>query len=192
MELPLLAESPKNWAEYVVENFEGFLCDHAACERKAAALAMSMIAKYPDRTALIDPMVSLAREELEHFQEVAKLMQKKGYKLATADEKDPYVNAILKKLRHGRDERFLDRLVMSGIVEARGYERFHLLAQHLEDAELKDFYESLALREKGHYMIFIRLARLYFSEAEVNEAIERIAHIEADAMLSSPIRAALH
>ena len=192
MDLPLKAESPKEWASYVIDHFDDFLCDHAACERKAAALAMSMIAKYPDRNALIDPMVSLAREELEHFQDVARIIHKRGKKLGAADEKDPYVNKILKQLRHGREERFLDRLVMSAVVEARGYERFKLLSECLDDGELKEFYAHLSQREKGHFMVFIRVARQYFDEETINQAIERITKIEADAMLSCSIRATLH
>jgi tRNA-(ms[2]io[6]A)-hydroxylase len=192
MDLPLRAASPVQWANHIVANFDAFLCDHASCERKAAALAMSLVAKYPDRAGLVEPMVSLAREELEHFQEVFRLICRRGGLLSPSDERDPYVNGILAELRHGREERMLDRLVMSGLVEARGYERFLLLADQLTDPELVSFYDRLAQREKGHYMVFLRVARLYFSEAEIAEAINRIADIEARVMLACPIRCTLH
>ncbi|NRA45785.1 MAG: tRNA-(ms[2]io[6]A)-hydroxylase [Oligoflexales bacterium] len=192
IELPIKGKSPKKWALYITENLDEFLQDHAACERKAAALAMSFVAKYPDRTALIDPMISLAREELEHFQQVFHLIHKRGQTLRNCDEKDPYINEILKNLRHGREERFLDRLIMSGLVEARGYERFHLLSEHLSDETLKTFYAQLAEREAGHYRIFVRIANHYFSKEEVHEAINRISDIEGKAMGSAPIRATLH
>lgn len=192
IELPIKGKSPAKWATYITENLDEFLQDHAACERKAAALAMSFVAKYPDRSALIDPMIALAREELEHFQQVFHLIHKRGQKLRSCDEKDPYINDILRQLRHGREERFLDRLIMSGLVEARGYERFHLLAEHLSDPALKDFYSGLAEREAGHYKIFVRIANHYFSSDVVNEAISRISDIEGTAMREAPIRATLH
>ena len=190
-ELPLKSQTSDEWARVVLSDFDGFLIDHAACERKASALCMSLICKYPDRTALVDPMVSLAREELQHFREVYKIMERRGLKLQP-DEKDPYVNIILHNIRNDRDGRFLDRLLVSGIIEARGCERFFLLSRHLEDSGLQDFYATLAKSEAGHYMVFTRLAELYFAADEVAERAEEIAVIEAEAAAAVPFRARLH
>lgn len=192
IELPIKGSSPPEWAEYVIRNFAAFLQDHASCERKAAALAMSFVAKYPDRHALIEPMVALAREELEHFQQVYRLIRQNGMELAERDAKDPYVHDMMQSLRHGREERFLDRLLMSGLIEARGYERFRLLAEQLEDPDLKSFYKRLSESEAGHYKIFVRIARLYFTAGQVAEATERMAEAESQAMRKAPIRATLH
>lgn len=190
--LPLTERSPVVWAKHIVEHFDLFLLDHASCERKAAALAMSFVAKFSDRIYLIEPMVSLAREELEHFAQVYRLLRKRGITHLVPDEKDPYVHYILKRLREGREERFLDRLVCSGIIEARGWERFSLLGEHLTDPELKTFYTDLAKREKAHYKIFLNIAEKYFSLEEVEEAVSRISSIETEAMRQSPITARLH
>lgn len=190
-DLPLKSVTPVAWTEVVLSDFDRFLIDHAACERKASALCMSLICKYPDRPALVDPMVSLAREELQHFREVYKLLERRGLQIAP-DEKDPYVNLILRRLRNDREGLFLDRLVASGVIEARGCERFHLLAQHLQEPSLKDFYSSLARSEAGHFRVFTKLAELYFSADQVQEAIERIATIEAETTEAVPFRAALH
>ncbi|MDD9952199.1 MAG: tRNA-(ms[2]io[6]A)-hydroxylase [Zetaproteobacteria bacterium] len=192
MEQVLLSKSPDAWAKHILDHFDDFLRDHASCERKAAALAMSFVTKYPDRDAIIEPMVSLAREELEHFHQVFHILRKRGQQLGRADHKDFYINEILSHLRHGRDERFLDRLIMSGLVEARGHERFSLLAQHMEAGKMRDFYTQLAEREAGHYKIFIRLARLYFDADTVKEAVARIQKVESEAMLKAPLNATLH
>ena len=189
---PLKAATSEEWASVVLSDFPRFLQDHASCERKAAALAMSFVAKYPNRPALIEPMVSLAREELEHFAQVFRVLQTRGIPLAPCDERDGYIRGILDKLRHGRDERLLDRLIMSGLVEARGYERFAILADALQDPELKTFYRALSEREAGHYKIFITVARKTFEATAVDEAIERIAAQEAEAMLNAPLRPTLH
>ena len=192
IETCLKSVTPKIWVETVLDNFELFLLDHAACERKAASLAMSFVAKYPDRSQLINPMVSLALEELKHFQQVYQLILKRQLKLPNKDEKDHYVNMILSALRHGRDERLLDRLMMSAIVEARGHERFSILAEHLKDQEMKAFYQLLSNQEYGHYKLFIHVADHYFSKNEIEEAFERLAHVESKAMLQTSITHRLH
>ena len=132
-QLPLQRASSPRWAEMVCADFETFLLDHASCERKAAALAMSLVAKYSDCTGLVEPMVSLAREELEHFAEVYRLIRKRNIIFRVQDERDPYVRDMIRQLRTGEQVSFLDRLIMSGLVEARGYERFHLLAEYLQE-----------------------------------------------------------
>ncbi len=38
------------WVQTVLDDFDTFLADHANCERKASALAMSLIVRFPDRT----------------------------------------------------------------------------------------------------------------------------------------------
>ncbi|MFK7873544.1 MAG: tRNA-(ms[2]io[6]A)-hydroxylase [Oligoflexales bacterium] len=191
MEFPLKEATPEGWADFVIQDMPSFMQDHAACEQKAAALAMSFVAKYPDRTILVDPMVSLAREELEHFAQVWRLMRKQGLALSAEHHKDEYINRILKSLRHGREERLLDRLVMSALVEARGYERFLLLSDVLE-GDMKSFYRTLGLSEAGHYKIFIKIARHYFEEKDLQESIDRIATVESEVMLDVPFGARLH
>ena len=193
-DLPIKGSTPSKWAETVLQDFDRFLGDHAACERKAAALAMSFIIKYPDQPTLVEPMIALAREELEHFQQVFRVMNKRKVPLPAKDEKDVYVNAILANIRHGRRERLLDRLVMSGLIEARGWERFAKLGDALVSTskELADFYHKLAEREAGHYKIFIRLAKVLFDEQEVDEAVSRLADIEQQAMNEAPITWRLH
>jgi tRNA-(ms[2]io[6]A)-hydroxylase len=192
IDLPLKEKTPPEWVQFPLKDFPNFLLDHASCERKAAALAMSFLSKYADKKAVIEPMVCLAREELEHFHEVWRLVSKRGLEVSPYDEKDPYVTKLMGELRHGRDERFLDRLLMSALIEARGYERFLLLADALEEPELKDFYRHLAEREAGHYMIFLRIARHYFSDSEVSLNLERMSQLESKAMLETPFSSRLH
>lgn len=189
--LPLRSSSPRGWLEAVHASFDQFLQDHAACERKASALAMSLVARYPDREPLLEPMICLAKEELQHFHEVFRLMQKRGVPLAS-DEKDPYVSALLRLVRHGREEHFLDKLLVSSLIEARSCERFGLLADSLSDPELQEFYSRLAREEAGHHMIFIRIARLYFDEPTLEDRFDSLLDAEAEIMLAAPHRAAVH
>lgn len=190
--LPLKSPSPSGWLDAVLSDFDRFLLDHAACERKASAMAMSMVAKFSDRTSLIEPMVALAREELAHFQEVYRLIAKRGLQLG-ADEKDPYVMRLLKVVRHGRDEHFLDRLLVASAIEARGCERFTLIGEALEGSSpLGDYYRKLGREEAGHYKVFLRLAHNYFSEMQVERRMNEILEFESRAMLEVPLRPAVH
>ncbi len=189
--LPLKAASPQGWLDMALGSFDIFLQDHAACERKASALAMALIARYPDREPLLEPMICLAKEELAHFHEVFRLMQKRGVPLAS-DEKDPYVSGLLRLVRHGREEHFLDKLLISSIIEARGCERFGLVSEALTDPDLAAFYRRLAREEAGHYMIFLRIARLYFEENVLNDRLEELLEREAEIMLAIPHRPAVH
>ncbi|MCH6579638.1 MAG: hypothetical protein IH802_04660, partial [Nitrospinae bacterium] len=58
------------------------------------------------------------------------LKTERGLELAP-DDKDPYVNtmnALSRKGTHVPEEYLLDRLLLAGIVEARGCERFGMVA----------------------------------------------------------------
>ena len=122
----LRAQTEKAWALHVVENMGPFLVDHASCERKASASAMHFVVRYPDRLELVSRMAQIAKEELEHFQEVFEIIRERGIPL-TSDEPDPYVNQLLKHARNGRMTRFMDRLLLGAIIEYRGCERFVML-----------------------------------------------------------------
>src|SRR6476469_6046803 len=67
-QLPLLVRTDPAWVDVVLADFDAFLLDHACCERKAAALCLSYIARHADKPALVEPLIALAREELAHFQ----------------------------------------------------------------------------------------------------------------------------
>lgn len=183
--------STQNWLDCVIQNFDEFLIDHAANERKASSMAMSLVAHYPDREKLVTEMIDLALEELNHFRQVVRMMQKRGLTM-TADEKDPYVNQLRTHVRKGSDEYFLDRLLSAAVIEARGEERFGLIAGALGDSELRTFYETLAKSERGHHQLFIGLARAYFDDEVVEGRLAEWLAIEKSIVERLPIRPRLH
>src|SRR5438046_6663706 len=91
---PAVATRPE-WVTTVVSNFPAFLQDHADCERKASAMAMSFVAKYPDRVEIIPELIETGVEELEHFQQVYARMEKRGIPLAKEMTEDPYIKSLL-------------------------------------------------------------------------------------------------
>ena len=189
--LPLATPTPAPWLDVVLADFDAFLIDHAACERKASATGMAFVVRYPDRRELLDPMIAFAREELEHFHQVYRLIEQRGLQLKP-DQKDPYVEPLLRWVRPGRDERLLDRLVVGGVVEARGCERFGLVAEGLPAGELKQFYMELTRSEARHVGLFLRLARQLFGRDEVDERLTALLEVEAEIVLGLALRPALH
>lgn len=189
--MKLLAETPEAWVECVLENFDAFLLDHASAERKASAMCTSFVVQYPDKFALHIPMIRTAREELLHYQQVMRLIHKRGL-IWERDEKDPYVKALLSHLSTERKMRLLDRLIMGGIIEARGVERFGLVGRYHSDPKMKTFYERLSKSEQNHADLFLKLAGKYFTQEEIDDRLPRWLDLEAEAMAAVPIRAALH
>ncbi len=187
----LLTQTPPDWAEFAIQDFDSFLIDHASCERKASAVGLSFVVRYPDRQALLGPMIQFAREELEHFHQVYRFIEARGLALRP-DEEDPYVNQLMREVRTGREERLLDRLLVSSLIEARGCERLHLISGVLTDEKLKAFYSRLARAEGHHQTLFSELALQYFPRTTVESRWKELAEAEARAIGNTPYRHALH
>lgn len=183
--------TPAAWLDVVMNDLDAFIVDHAACERKASATGMAFVVRYPDRSALIEPLIAFAREELEHFHQVYQVMAERGLKLGS-DQKDGYVNAMRKLARTDSEQHLLDRLLIAAIVEARGCERFGLVAERLEDGPLKDFYRDITRSEARHHGLFVQLAKAYFADEIIAERLDELLDAEAAIVARLPLRAAVH
>lgn len=192
LNLDLKTPSKQAWIDAVMADFDAFLQDHADCERKASSMAMSLVAKYPDRLEIIPELIETGIEELEHFQQVYAIMEKRGLQLNHSIGGDPYVQALVKQCHSGRNERFLDRLLIASVVETRGAERFRMVADALEEPEIKRFYKLLWASEAKHGHIFVKMALHYFEEKEVYKRLEHWVEIESEVLDSLEIKAALH
>ncbi|ACR12030.1 tRNA-(ms[2]io[6]A)-hydroxylase [Teredinibacter turnerae] len=179
------------WTQAVLDDFNAFLIDHAAAEKKASGMAVSMLSHYPDKPDIVLAMSDLAIEEMAHFREVIKIMIERGLQLAP-DTRDPYVNQLRKLSRAGTDVYLLDRLLLGSVIEARGCERFGLIAQALPVGSMKDFYIAIAESESRHEDLFLKLALNYFAEQTVTERLNEILDAEAEIVRQLPIVAALH
>jgi tRNA-(ms[2]io[6]A)-hydroxylase len=175
-----------------MDDFPSFLQDHADCERKASSMAMSFVAKYPDRKEIIPELIDTAVEELEHFRSVHELMRKKDVPLPSKMKEDEYVKALIKQCHSGREERFMDRLLIASALETRGAERFRLIAGALEDDDLKKFYKMLWTSEAKHGHIFVKMALNYFPEKQVYDRLDTWMNREAEIIQQLPLRPALH
>jgi tRNA-(ms[2]io[6]A)-hydroxylase len=190
--LRLRCSTPSIWVDAVMGDLDAFLQDHAANERKVSASAMTLAVHYPRRRPLVDAMVRLAREELEHFARVYDLLAARGQTLGL-DAPDPYMRDMHRLMRkRDVEEYLLDRLVVFGVVEARACERFTLLANALPDPSLRDFYRALARAEARHHGQFLRLAHHSAACRTVTARLAAVLDAEAEIVAALPIRAALH
>lgn len=187
----LRVSSSPEWLATVLEGFDEFILDHASCERKAAAMALSLVSHYPDRTLLVEAMVELAREELEHFQQMIRVVHERKLTLGP-DTRDPYIQELRREIRTGPEAYFLDRLLVAGVVEARGCERFGLVAEALEPGPLKELYRSLTRSEAQHHGLFLRMARTYFEPELVDRRHAELLDREAEIVAALPLRPVVH
>jgi tRNA-(ms[2]io[6]A)-hydroxylase len=188
---PLRYRTEHTWADAVLADFARFLQDHAAAEKKATGKALSKVAHYPDKPELVTTMVDLAVEELSHYREVIKWLHQRGCTLGP-DAKDAYVLAMRNLIRKGPEFYLLDRLLTGGIIEARGAERFGLVAEALEAGPLKQFYRSITRSEERHFSTFVDLAYLYFERGLVDARLDELLDNDAAIVARLPVQAALH
>jgi len=179
--LHLKLETDPRWVNIVASNIEEILTDHAWCEQKAATNAITIITLNPEFPELVTELLKLAQEELGHFEMVHEIIKKRGYTLGR-ERKDHYVNQLFKFMQQGgsKEERFIDRLLFSAMIEARSCERFKVLSQNIEDEELSKFYYDLMVSEAGHYTTFITFARKYGKNVNVDKRWKELVAFEGE------------
>ncbi|NVK73170.1 MAG: tRNA-(ms[2]io[6]A)-hydroxylase [Oceanospirillaceae bacterium] len=185
----LPCESPEAWVNWAIENQTLLLNDHAHCEKKAASTAMSLMYRYVDRDNLLHKMSRLAREELLHFEQVHKLMKKRGiaYEHLTASR---YADGMRKHIRTHEPARLVDTLIIGAFVEARSCERFAVLAPHL-DEELSKFYISLLKSEARHFEDYLALAQEYANEP-IDERVTFFRELEHQLIVEPDVEFRVH
>jgi tRNA-(ms[2]io[6]A)-hydroxylase len=192
-ELPLLVPTSPRWIEVAGADPDALLIDHAHCELKAAANAMSMAGRYAEETELVTDLVALAREELRHFAQVHAQIRKRGLRL-TPPATDRYVRRLSRHIRHGvpRPVVLLDQLLVCGFIEARSCERFRLLAQAPIAPDLRAFYGELGEAESRHHELFFRHAAAVAGRAATEARVRELAELEAALVHELPIEPRMH
>ena len=185
-------QTSPEWVEAVLADFDSFLQDHADCERKASAMAMSFVAKCPDKVEIIPELIDTALEELEHFKMVYQVMAERGVPLKSDMPKDIYIQDLIGLCRSTPQERLIDRMLLASIIECRGAERFRLVAENIQDEKLKSFYKMLWISEAKHGNIFVKMILRYADENTVNQRLDYLVEQEAQICKRLKIRSAVH
>ncbi|MCK0156933.1 tRNA-(ms[2]io[6]A)-hydroxylase [Cellulophaga sp. F20128] len=191
--LGLKLPTDPRWVNIVEKNIDEILTDHAFCEQKAAATAISLIVSFPEYTELVQEMIALSREEMGHFKMVHDRIIARGNSLGR-DRKDEYVVDLLKFFPKGgsRTTQLVHRLLYAALIEARSCERFRLLSEELQDKELAEFYHKLMISEAGHYTMFLNFARQYGDRKEVDQKWQDLLDYEADLMKNLSTKDSVH
>lgn len=163
MDAPLLYRTPETWVERACEDPLRLLSDHVHLEKKAAANALELLNRWPGDeppTGWVELLAAIARDEASHLFLVEKHLRRRGGRLEKA-HRNPYVQALHERVRRGQGPKeLIDRLLVCALIEARSCERFELLSEGCPDADLAALYRRLAVSEKGHYQVFLKLASL--------------------------------
>ena len=188
------APTSKAWLDAAIARPDLVLIDHAHCERKAAGAALQLMFRYPAEPGLGERLSPLAREELEHFEQVLALLKGRGMALRPLPAPS-YGGALGKAVRRDEPARMLDSYLVAGLIEARSHERMALLAAHSPDAELQGLYGELLASEARHFGLYWLLAEARFGREATAARLEQLALVEAEALtgeLASPEQVRMH
>ncbi|HEX8277750.1 MAG TPA: tRNA-(ms[2]io[6]A)-hydroxylase [Segetibacter sp.] len=177
------------WVDLANISLEDILTDHAYCEQKAATSCISLIQRYSDKEKLVSELSPIVTEEWGHFRLVLAELRKRNLKLGK-QRKDEYVNRLMsfQKKDGGDEDRFLDKLLIFALIEARSCERFKRLSEGLNDSYLSNFYRRFMESEAGHYTLFIDLAETYIPKERVRRRWQEWLQFEAGVISELAIR----
>jgi tRNA-(ms[2]io[6]A)-hydroxylase len=180
LEHPLLrVPTPESWLAQACTLPDVLLIDHANCEKKAASTALSLMFAYAEDLDLAAKMSRLAREELRHYEQVAKMM---GTLKIVPRRLAPgrYATRMRQLVATSEPHREVDLMICGAFIEARSCERFAALA-HAIGAPVSDLFRGLHQAEARHYKIYLGLAGRAAARAGVNleQRIAAFAVLEA-------------
>jgi tRNA 2-(methylsulfanyl)-N6-isopentenyladenosine37 hydroxylase len=189
--LSLASATDPTWVERALADLGEVLIDHAHCEKKAASTAVSLLFRYPDQTRLLGPLAALAREELEHFQQVLGLLDR----LSIAFRRQVpsgYAANLLEAVRREEPARAVDTFLCLSLIEARSCERMKLLAEALPEGEVRELYTSLLACEARHHRTYVSLATDLAPGEDVRARLAVLAEHEARVLAAQPALPRLH
>ncbi|MDR2214383.1 MAG: hypothetical protein LBE59_00895 [Nevskiaceae bacterium] len=182
----LAVPTPDSWVQAALSDWRTLLVDHANCEKKAASTALALLFAYPEDRALSLALARLAREELRHFEQVQKMMQRLDVPPLRLSP-GRYASKLRALLATNEPQRKIDLLLCGALIEARSCERFERLAPHLQEP-LAGFYADLAKSERRHKGLYGDLARASAKQAGMPQAAldARLAELaEAEARFAT-------
>jgi len=183
---PLLrVPTPAGWIAQACEMPDVLLIDHANCEKKAASTALALMFAYAEDLELTGKMSRLAREELRHYEQVAKLIRSLR---VTPQRLAPgrYAERLRRLVAKTEPHREVDLMICGAFIEARSCERFAALAPAI-GAPLSDLFQGLHNAEARHHKVYLDLAARAAKRAGValQARIDEFAELEAE-LITSP------
>lgn len=191
--LHLRSTTSPAWLRRARAHLDEILLDHAHCEKKAAGAAIKLLFSYPHHRFLQEPVADLAREELDHFQQVLGLLDRRGIHYRTL-KPAPYGSVLHEGIRRDEPERLVDVLLISALIEARSCERFQILTEGLAetDPELAALYGSLLASEARHHRLYLDLAARLVDRGRLAARLDELSRVEAEIIAKPCDRVRLH
>jgi len=183
---PLLrAATPAGWVACACAQPEVLLIDHANCEKKAASTALALMFSYAEDLELAGKMSRLAREELRHYEQVAKLIRTLKFvprRLAPGR----YAERLRRLVSSKEPQREVDLMICGAFIEARSCERFAVLGDAI-GTPLRELFTRLREAESRHYQVYLKLAGRAAVRAalDLQRRIEDFARLEAELITSA-------
>jgi tRNA-(ms[2]io[6]A)-hydroxylase len=176
----LAAATPPAWYDSARERWRDLLIDHAACEKKAASSALSLLFTYAEDMPFARALSRLAREELRHYEQVLARLNEAGVPYRRLPPGRYAVN-LRRAVARLEPERRLDLILVAALIEARSCERFQGLADLLP-GNLPAFYAALAESESRHGALYLGFAQAHASRAGLDCAARysSLAALEAE------------
>lgn len=177
-----LAEPTRDgWFDSIRDDLDLVLIDHAHLEKRAASTALSMVFTYTGYEGIPRKLGDVVREEMDHFIRMLDILEDRDVELRQLDPA-PYASILVDEIRSQDPDRFLDRLLVAALIEARSCERFSILSKRVDDPQLAAFYDELFEAEADHYTLYTGLARTHFPEQQVKKRLEHLAKREVEAL----------
>ena len=201
--LHLASRTGPRWDGWALDHLDELLLDHAHCEKKAASTAINLLFRYPEHASLLEPLSQLAREELEHFEQVLGHLRRRGTGFCRL-QPSPYASRLMEACRREEPARAVDTLLCCSMIEARSCERMQRLHGALAELERRDdpradpalteLYASLLASEARHHATYVDLARSLqaVSEDELRQRLAELADHEARIVAEAPLTPRLH
>ena len=181
----LRVPTPAAWVAHACANRELLLIDHANCEKKAASTALALMFAYAEDLPLTDKMSRLAREELRHYEQVARLMREMK---VTPRRLAPgrYAERLRRLVARSEPQRELDLMICGAFIESRSCERFAALAPAI-GLPIGKLFDALHAAEARHFKVYLDLAKRAAARADLDwqARIDAFAALEAE-LISGP------
>lgn len=192
---PLLrVATPLSWVEAAVTHRDLLLVDHANCEKKAASTALALMFAYAEDLELAGRLSRLAREELRHYEQVARLIS--ALKIVpTRLAPGRYAQRLRSLVATAEPRRAIDLMICGAFIEARSCERFAALAlAPALEPPVRELFASLHHAEARHYRLYLDLARRSAVRAQMalDERVDAFASAEAELITAPDVEFRFH
>jgi len=177
--------TPRAWIEQACQSQDVLLIDHANCEKKAASTALALMFAYAEDLELAAGLSRLAREELRHYEQVARLIVQLGVvprRLAPGR----YAQRLRRLVSRSEPQREIDLMICGALIEARSCERFGALVPWI-GAPLDALFGGLHAAEARHHRLYLHLAQRAAARCgrDLAPRLAEFAAAEAD-LIASP------